>query len=229
MTQVAKLDIPGDTFNISGRENKKGNTQGDDDTEALLMDGESHGNDDKSSNVAQPEGIQSQTVGAEEEEDGENKSVFENDARQDDVNPTSHITDETEALLPNGESLGNDDKDSDVVEPEGTQSQTTLRVKEDEDGENESASKNGEREDDVNPTSNNTDDTAALLEEAEETQCQNVGKEMSEREAGEEEESVNVKNEDQEHDLKPASVNEETHPAPDTSSIPATSDDSFSD
>ena len=162
MTQVAKLDIPGDTFNISGRENEKGTTQGDDDTEALLLDGESHDNDDKSSRVVEGEVIQSQNVGAEEEEE--------------------------------------------------------------EDGENESEDENDERQEDVNPTSNNTDDTTSLLVGAEESQ--RVGQEVSEREVDEENGSV-VGNEDQGHDLKPASENEEIFPDP--SAIPASSDDSFSD
>ena len=86
---------------------------------------------------------------------------------------------------------------------------------------------NDEREDEVlDPTSHNTDDSAALPVGAEEIQSQNVGKEVSEREADEEHESV-VENDEQEHNSKPASDNEEIYPDP--TSILATSDDSFSD
>ena len=97
---------------------------------------------------------------------------------------------------------------------------------EEEDGENESEDENDERQEDVNPTSNNTDDTTSLLVGAEEIQSQRVGQEVSEREVDEENGSV-VGNEDQGHDLKPASENEGIFPDP--SAIPASSDDSFSD
>merc|ERR1711879_760746 len=71
MPQVARLDIPGDTFAISSRENENGTTQGDGDTEALLADGESQGqnndeDDDESSQVEKLEVIQHQSDGAEE-------------------------------------------------------------------------------------------------------------------------------------------------------------------
>ena len=109
------------------------------------------------------------------------------------------------------------------MEGEGIKSQN-FGTEEEEDGENDSVDENDERQEDINPTSNDTDDATSLLVEPEESQ--RVDQEVSERGVDKENVSV-VGNEDQEHDLKPASENEDIFPDP--SAIPAASDDSFSD